>query len=100
MSETIDTADYVNTLRIALARVRDFGPTYLVISFGLDTARGDPTGTWNLAGRDFATIGAEIGRLRMPCLVVQEGGYNNRSIGANAKCFFYGLLSEPGRCPG
>ena len=33
----------------------------------------------------------------MSCLVVQEGGYNNRSIGTNAKCFFQGLLSGMGQ---
>ena len=96
LPETIDAADYLNTLRIALARVRDFGATFLVVCFGLDTAKGDPTGTWNLTGRNFTTIGAEIGRLRRPCLVVQEGGYNSRSIGTNAKCFFYGFLSGLG----
>jgi len=96
LPETIDAADYLITLRTALAQVRDFNATYLVVCFGLDTAKGDPTGTWNLTGRDFTSIGAEIGRLRRPCLVVQEGGYNNRSIGTNAKCFFQGLLSVPG----
>ena len=93
LPETIDAADYLHTLRIALARVREFGATYLVVCLGLDTAKGDPTGTWNLVGQDFTTIGSEIGRLQTPCLVVQEGGYNNRSIGANAKCFFSGLRS-------
>jgi len=93
LPESIGAEDYLKTLRIALARVRDFGATYLVVCFGLDTAKGDPAGTWNLTGRDFTSIGTEIGRLRMPCLVVQEGGYNNRSIGTNAKCFFQGLLS-------
>jgi len=93
LPETIDAADYLNTLRIALARIRDFGATYLVVCFGLDTSKGDPTGTWNLTGRDFTAIGTEIGRLQMLSLVIQEGGYNSRSIGTNAKCFFYGLQS-------
>ncbi len=97
LPETIDAADYLNILRSALARIRDFGPTYLVVCFGLDTSKGDPTGTWSLAGRDFTTIGEKIGRLQTPCLVVQEGGYNNRSIGTNAKCFFQGLQSGLGQ---
>jgi acetoin utilization deacetylase AcuC-like enzyme len=97
LPETIDAADYLRTLRTALARVRDFGANYLVVCLGLDTSKGDPTGTWNLGGRDFTAIGMEIGRLERPCLVVQEGGYNNRSIGTNARCFFYGLLSGRGQ---
>jgi acetoin utilization deacetylase AcuC-like enzyme/GNAT superfamily N-acetyltransferase len=94
LPETIDAADYLNTLRTALAHVRNFSPTYLVVCLGLDTSKGDPTGTWNLSGRDFTTIGEKIGRLQTPCLVVQEGGYNTRSIGTNAKCFFHGLQSR------
>jgi acetoin utilization deacetylase AcuC-like enzyme len=93
LPETIDAADYLQTLRIALARIRDFGPTYLVVCLGLDTAKGDPTGTWSLMAKDFTVIGSEIGRLQKPTLVMQEGGYNNRSIGTNAKGFFSGFLS-------
>lgn len=93
LPETIETADYLRTLQTALVRVRDFCPDFLVVCLGLDTAKGDPTGTWNLTGRDFTTIGRVIARLGMPCLVIQEGGYNNRSIGTNARSFFYGLMS-------
>ena len=93
LPETITAADYLGTLRTALARVRNFGPTYLVVCLGLDTAKGDPTGTWNLTGQDFTAIGTEIGRIQTPCLVVQEGGYKTRSIGNNVKCFFSGLLA-------
>ncbi len=97
LSEVIEAADYLRTLRSALKRIRGFGARYLVVCLGLDTAKGDPTGTWNLRGRDYADIGREIGRLQKPCIVIQEGGYNNRSIGGNAKHFFLGLFSGPGR---
>ncbi|MFH1852645.1 MAG: acetylpolyamine amidohydrolase [Candidatus Neomarinimicrobiota bacterium] len=91
LPETVDAAAYLGTLQNTLARIREYRPTYLVVCLGLDTAKGDPTGTWNLTSRDFTTIGTEIGGLRLPCLVVQEGGYNSRSIGANARAFFTGL---------
>jgi acetoin utilization deacetylase AcuC-like enzyme len=97
LPETIDATHYLRTLRAALTRVRNFGCRYFVVCFGLDTSKGDPTGTWNLKGQDFTAIGMEIGRLETPCLVVQEGGYNNRSMGANARCFFDGLLSGLGQ---
>lgn len=82
----------MNVLDSALNRIQKFTPAYLVICLGLDTAKGDPTGTWNLTGRDFAAIGMKIGRLHLPVLVTQEGGYNSRSLGANARNFFQGLL--------
>lgn len=60
---------------------------------GLDTAKGDPTGTWMHKAADFTRIGRAIGSLRLPTVVVQEGGYRTRSIGVNARAFFQGLLA-------
>jgi acetoin utilization deacetylase AcuC-like enzyme len=97
LQETIEAAVYLHTLRSALARIRDFGPTYLVVCLGLDTAKGDPTGTWSLMAKDFTAIGMEIGGLQRPTLVMQEGGYNNRSIGTNARSFFTGLMAGRGK---
>jgi acetoin utilization deacetylase AcuC-like enzyme len=68
-----------------------FKPVFLVVSLGLDTAKGDPTGSWPLKAKDFRDIGRMIGSLRLPTLVVQEGGYNTRNLGLNARHFFEGL---------
>ncbi|MFH1913824.1 MAG: histone deacetylase family protein [Pseudomonadota bacterium] len=89
--ERVDGEKHRNTLIRALALVRDFAPTFLVISLGLDTAKGDPTGTWSLSARDFAASGQLIGRLGLRTLVIQEGGYLIRSLGVNARSFFQGL---------
>jgi len=93
LPEAVDGAAYRTVLEKVLARVRHFRPKFLVVCLGLDTARGDPTGTWSLRAQDFREMGARIGNLRLPTLVVQEGGYDNRSIGANARAFFEGLWS-------
>jgi acetoin utilization deacetylase AcuC-like enzyme/GNAT superfamily N-acetyltransferase len=89
--ERVDGEKHRNTLIRALALVRDFAPTFLVVSLGLDPAKGDPTGTWSLSARDFAACGQLIGRLGLRTLVVQEGGYLIRSLGINARSFFQGL---------
>jgi GNAT superfamily N-acetyltransferase len=57
----------------------------------LDTAKGDPTGTWNLKAKDFESNGRLIGSLGLPTVVIQEGGYRNRTLGQNARNFFKGL---------
>jgi len=36
----------------------------------------------------FARLGEEIRGLRLPCLIVQEGGYHLESLEANARAFF------------
>jgi len=97
LPERIDAAYYLQTLGKALKRIKEFRPIFLVICLGLDTAKGDPTGTWDLKAQDFAAIGCEIGQLVVPCLVIQEGGYKTRSIGPNAKSFFLGIRSGMGQ---
>jgi len=82
---------YRETLAKALRRIIRFKPQFLVIALGLDTAKGDPTGTWNHLPRDFKVLGRMIGSVRLPTLVIQEGGYRIRSLGANARNFFVGL---------
>ncbi len=91
LREKLTGAGFRATLAKALARIRRFRPTYLVVALGLDTARGDPTGTWELGAADFEANGRLIGSLGLPTLVVQEGGYRTRTLGANALAFFSGL---------
>ena len=95
--ERVDGEQYRSALRRALALVRDFNPTFLVVSLGLDPAKGDPTGTWSLRARDFAANGVLVGELGLRTLVVQEGGYLIRSLGVNARSFFQGLLEGKAR---
>nr|HPQ42350.1 histone deacetylase family protein [bacterium] len=91
LPEQIEAADYMAALTRALGRIQRFRPEYLVISLGLDTARADPTGTWPLRAGDFEMIGRQIGALKRPTLIVQEGGYRTRTLGVNARRFFLGL---------
>jgi len=91
LPETIDFDLYLKTLDKALRKIRAFQPSYLVLCLGLDTAKGDPTGTWPLKGKDYETLGRRIGALGLPTLVVQEGGYYTRQLGVNARNFFVGL---------
>jgi acetoin utilization deacetylase AcuC-like enzyme len=64
---------------------------YLVLALGQDTAKVDPTGIRVLRAADFRANGALIGTLDAPTLIVQEGGYRTRTLGANARAFFEGL---------
>ena len=88
---------YATTLERALKRIREFAPRYLVICLGLDTAKGDPTGSWTLSTSDFERNGEAIGALGLPTLVVQEGGYRTRTLGINARHFFEGLWRASSR---
>lgn len=91
LREGLDGAAYREHLARALKHIRRYAPSYLVLGLGLDTAKGDPTGSFTLTTRDFRENGRMIGSLGMPVLVTQEGGYRTRSLGQNARHFFEGL---------
>ncbi len=93
LPEIIRAEDYREALSIAINRVKEFAPDYLVVCLGLDPAKGDPTGTWSLGASDFELNGKMLGAIKLPTLVVQEGGYRTRTLGTNARHFFAGLLA-------
>ena len=93
LPEHITPEQHQTAVGEALRRVKRFAPAYLVVSLGLDTARGDPTGTWSNRSKDFELLGRMIGGQGYPTLVVQEGGYRVRTLGINARNFFVGLAS-------
>ena len=91
LAENLDGDQYRQALTKALDRIRKFKPQFLVVALGLDTAKGDPTGSFRLLARDFTENGRMIGSLALPTLVVQEGGYRTQTLGVNARHFFTGL---------
>ena len=93
LPESIEPAEYLTVLGKALVRIKKFNPMFLVMAIGLDTAKGDPTGTWNLIPRDFEAMGRAVAELDLPTLCIQEGGYKTRTLGKNALALFTGLAS-------
>jgi acetoin utilization deacetylase AcuC-like enzyme/ribosomal protein S18 acetylase RimI-like enzyme len=93
LPEKVDDARYLHELDEALALVRLFKPEALVVSLGLDIAKADPTGSWSLTPDGLFEVGRRIGGLRLPTLLVQEGGYNIRSLGRNAARMLTGVCA-------
>jgi len=93
LKKDISGQEYIIYLKKAVKAIKAFNPDYLIISLGFDPAKGDPTGTWSLTSADFENNGAQLGKLLVPVLFVQEGGYKNRTLGVNARHFFQGYLS-------
>ncbi|HEY8772318.1 MAG TPA: histone deacetylase family protein [Candidatus Limnocylindria bacterium] len=83
---------YAVALAEALRMVVAFAPDApLVISAGFDTFERDPIGDLALGTPDYAEIGRMIAGLRMPTIVLQEGGYAVDALGANAVALLSGL---------
>lgn len=82
---------YRAALAQALRRIGDFGPEILVVAAGLDISIDDPFRGFAIETRDFTAIGRDIAGLKLPLLVVQEGGYPSPSLGANLASLLEGL---------
>jgi acetoin utilization deacetylase AcuC-like enzyme len=94
LPENVGNDEYLVVLAEALSLVAEFAPTVLVLSVGMDIAKGDPTGAWGITPEGFERIGAAVAALGLPTLAVQEGGYDTRTLGRNARAFITGLQRE------
>lgn len=84
-------ARYLEVLDEALSVIRRFRPDFLVIALGYDLMRGDPSGSFMITTAGMREIGSRFGKLGLPILVVQEGGYSIHNLRFGAKAFFGGL---------
>ena len=73
---------YDPALDAAARVIAAFAPDALVVSLGVDTAAEDAD-TFQLGADDFTRMGAAIGALDLPTVLVQEGGYDLGVIGRN-----------------
>ena len=57
------------------------GAQALVVALGVDAARGDPEAPLAVTPEGFRAAGRALGALRLPTVVVEEGGYDLDAIG-------------------
>lgn len=81
---------FLEALETGLRRIRAFAPEALVVALGLDPFEGDPFGGLSVTTPGFARIGAAIAALRLPTVIVQEGGYLCDALGDNLTSFLGG----------
>lgn len=80
----------------ALSAIRAFAPSMLILSAGFDTFKSDPIGAFTLETADYDVLGGLIGRLGIPTVVLQEGGYWVDDLGLNVATFLRGLRATIG----
>lgn len=79
----------------ALARIKEFQPTVLVVALGLDASESDPLQGLKVTGAGFHAMAEKIARMGLPAVLVQEGGYLGDDLGRNLVQFLGGF--EKGR---
>jgi acetoin utilization deacetylase AcuC-like enzyme len=87
----LDLDGYLAVLEIALSRISDFGADHLVVAAGLDISADDPFKGFAIHTADFGVIGRRIAEMKLPMVVVQEGGYPSDSLGRNLAALLTGL---------
>jgi acetoin utilization deacetylase AcuC-like enzyme len=93
-----DDDGYLAVLANALDDVARFAPDLLVVSLGVDTHFADPISDLAITTDGFERQGRRVAELDVPTVVVQEGGYDLATIGANVRgflCGFAGLPTNP-----
>jgi len=75
--------EYRVALAQALEAVARYRADALVVSLGVDTFEGDPISAFKLGRRHFPLIGSMFAELRLPTVLVLEGGYAVDEIGEN-----------------
>jgi len=88
-----DDAAYMAALNEALRCVAEFNPQALVISAGYDAYEHDPCKGLKVTLDGFRQIGARLGHLALPTVIVQEGGYAVDEQGGCVGAFLGGFLS-------
>lgn len=85
-------ADFFTCLGQAEQAISAFAPQVLVLSLGFDIYENDPQSKVAVSHAGFEELGRRIRALGLPCVVVQEGGYDIATLDENASRFFKGLL--------
>lgn len=78
---------FLNGLADGLAHVEAFAPSAIVVALGLDAFEGDPFGGLSVSTSGFAKIAGMLAALKLPTVIVQEGGYLCDELGDNLDAF-------------
>jgi len=86
-----DDDRWIDTLAIACERIAAFGPSTVVVSLGLDTFIDDPISDLAVTTDGMRRSGEVVRQLGLPTIVLLEGGYDVRALGANVQAWLTGL---------
>lgn len=85
---------YLEALAHAIEKIVDVHAEALVVSLGLDAHRDDPSRGLGLTADGFGRIGKQLGELKLPTVLVQEGGYGLSHIASSLRGFLGGFVGS------
>jgi len=84
---------FFDRLGQACTAIELFQPDAMVLSLGFDIFEKDPQAKVSVSESGFEQLGRAVGALKLPTLIVQEGGYYIEALESNARRFFEGLAA-------
>jgi len=84
-----DDGKYLAALEEALGLIRQYAPSHLVVSAGMDIYADDPLGSIKVTTHGIGEIGKRIASFGLPTVIVMEGGYANEVLGTNIAAFLH-----------
>jgi len=90
-------AVFLDSVAEALDEIRRFDPASLVVSLGFDASEHERVPTFRVSVEGFAETATRIARLRLPTVLIQEGGYLNPHLADNLRSFLraFELAGDP-----
>ena len=86
--------DWVRAVERLVECAAGFRADALVVSLGVDAAAADPESPLLVSGDGYRAAGRLVGRLGLPGVVVQEGGYHLPSLGGLVCAYLDGHAAE------
>lgn len=93
MAHGASEADFLACMDQAATALHAFAPDVLVLSLGFDIYENDPQSKVHVSHEGFYLLGQRIKALDLPCVVIQEGGYDIATLDENASRFFAGMAA-------
>lgn len=84
-------AEYLDALDDALEAIRAHRSEALVVSAGFDAHERDPLSVLKVTNDGYRRIGDAVASLKLPTVIVQEGGYGLDLLGNNLVAFLGGF---------
>lgn len=82
---------WLETVGRAIAAILLYGPEALVVSLGFDPFEGDPYDGFKVSSSGFGRVARMISRMKLPTVLVQEGGYAVDDLRVNLAEFLNGF---------
>ena len=82
---------FIAAINDGLTSIRAHDPGALLVSLGFDAFKDDPLSGLEVSGEGFRAAGAAAGALDRPTVLIQEGGYDCATLGANLTAFLEGF---------